>query len=190
MRLPDLLRNPDGFFESVRGEDWRPAFKFFLEITLILSVVTPVMNYLGIESTDFSSAFQAQILAFRFLSDTLLPQYGVYAYLIEAFLIVGFSVIILLFLTVFVHLVFRLMGGKGSILNGWKSSCYGVGPCILGGFLPYTSLFAAFYSFIIQLYIGPKVLYEVQESKAAFFLALLIALTFIKMFVLGTTVGF
>jgi len=59
MRLLDLLRNPTSFFENVREENWKPAFSFFLEITLIIPIIIPLMNFLGIESTDFSSAYQA-----------------------------------------------------------------------------------------------------------------------------------
>jgi len=189
MRLFDLLKNPIEFFENVRDENWKPAFKFFLVITIILSIATPIMNYFGIESTDFSSAYQAQILAYRFLKSTLLQHYGTSAYLIEALLIIGFAVLILLFATGFLHLIFRLMGSKGSILNAWKASCYGVGPCLLGGFFPYISLFAAFYSLILQFYIGPRVFYKVKESRAIVFLAIVLALTFIKMFTKGTTMG-
>jgi len=185
-----LLMDPPAFFEMVRNEDWKPALIFFLEISFTLSTLTAIANYLGVESTDFSSAYQAQILAYRILKGTLLVQYGVYAYLLEVFLILGFAFLLLVFLTGFSHLVFRLMGGKGSILNGWKASCYGVGPCILGGFLPFISLFAAFYSLLLQLYIGPKILYAVKESRAIVFLSIMLALTFIEMFVRGTTVGF
>jgi hypothetical protein len=188
MRLLGLLKNPTEFFENVRGEDWKPAFKFFLVITIILSIVTPIVNYFGIESTDFSSAYQAQIIAYRLVKNTLLTQYGEYAYLIGSFLILVFACGILIFGTAFLHLIFRLMGGKGPILNAWKAMCYGVGPCILGGFLPYISLFAGFYSLILQFYIGPRVLYRVKESRAIVFLAILLALIFIKMFVRGTTV--
>lgn len=190
MKLLELLKNPIEFFKNVRNEDWKPAFKFFLVTTMILAILTSVVNYFGIESTDFSSAYQAQILAYRFLKNTLLTQYGTFAYLIEAFLIIGFAFIILLLLTLLLHLIFRLMGGQGPILNAWKAACYGVGPCILGGFLPYISLFAAFYSLIIQFYIGPKTLYEVKESIATAFLAIILALTFLEMFAAGTTVQF
>lgn len=190
MELFDLLKNPTEFFENVRGENWKPAFRFFLVITIILSIVTPIVNYFGIESTDFSSAYQAQIIAYRFVKDSLLAQYGVYTYVIEAFLIIGFACIIILLLTGFLHLIFRLLGGNGTILNAWKAACYGVGPCILGGFLPYLSLFAGFYSLILQLYIGPKVLYQVKESRAIVFLAIILALTFIETFAKGTTIGF
>jgi hypothetical protein len=189
MKLFDCLKDPTSFFDDARSENWRPAFGFFLMITVALSVATPIVNYLGIDSTDLSSAYQAQILAFR-LSTPMLAQYGIYAYFIEALLIIGIATLYVLFLTGFVCLVFRAMGGKGPVSNAWKSSCYGVGPCILGGFLPYVSLFAAAYSLLLQLYIGPKTLYGVQESRAVVFLAVILALTFIEMLTVGTTVEF
>jgi hypothetical protein len=188
MRLLDLLKNPTEFFESTREEDWRAALKFFLQITIAISIVTPVVNYLGVESTDFSSAYQAQILSYHFLKNTLLGQYGTWGYVIEAFLIAGFALAVLVFLTGFLHLVCILMGGKGPILNAWKAACYGVGPCILGGFLPYVSLFAGFYSAIIQFYVGPKVLYGIKESRGILFLAFIIASAFIEILLRGTTV--
>jgi len=167
MKLLNLLIDPFEFFEKIKDEGWKDPFKFFLSAASILSIATPIVNYFGIEGTDISSAYQAQILAYKKLKD-LPPTYGIYAYLIETFLILGFGIILLVFITMFLHLSFKLMGGEGSILNGWKASCYGVGPCILGGFSPYISLFVAFYSLLIQFYVGPKVLYRVKESRAIF----------------------
>lgn len=36
-------------------------------------------------------------------------------------------------LTGFLHLIFRLFGGQGPLLNAWKATCYGAGPCVLLG---------------------------------------------------------
>lgn len=188
MRLLDLLMAPVDFFEKVKNEGGKPAFVFFLQITLVISIVTPIVNYFGIASTDFSSAYQAQIMAYRFVQGSLLFQYGGYAYLLESILILGLAFVMLVFLTGFIHILYKLMGGRGPILNGWKAVCYGVGPCLLGGFLPYIALFAAFYSLLLQFYIGPKILYEVKEWKALLFISIIIALTFIEMFRFGTTV--
>jgi hypothetical protein len=104
-------------------------------------------------------------------------------------LIFALAIPILLFLTAFLHLLYRIIGGQGSILNAWKAACYGVGPCLLGGFLPYISLFAGFYSFAMQFYIGPRELYNAKEGRAIIIFVALIALTFIEMFVFGSTVG-
>jgi len=137
-----------------------------------------------------SSSYQAQVAAYNFVKNNLLELYGGYAYLIESVLIFAFAVPILLFLTLLLHVVYRLIGGEGSVLNAWKSACYGVGPCLLGGFLPYISLFAGFYSFAMQFYLGPMVLYKVKEGRAIVVFVAFIAWTFIEMFVFETTVGF
>ena len=188
-KLIKQLTNPSEFFNSTRTESWKPAFVFFVWVTLFISVVTPIVNFFGIESTDLSSSYQAQIMAYKLVKNNFLDFYGAYAYLIEAVLVFAFAVLNLSFLTLFLHLIYRLIGGQGSVLNAWKALCYGIGPCLLGGFLPYISLFAGFYSFAMQFYLGPMTLYEAKEGRAIIVFVALIAWTFIEMFVLGTTVG-
>jgi hypothetical protein len=188
-KLKRMMISPVEFFNDVQSEDWKPSFIFFLWVMLLISTITPILNYFGMESNDLSSSCQAQIVAYNYLKNQLIDTYGALSYIIEGVLILAFSVPILLSLTLILHIVYRLMGGEGSILNGWKSSCYGLGPCLLGGFLPYVSLFAAFYSFSMQFYIGPMTLYRVKQSKAIIIFSSFIALAFIEMFVFGTTVG-
>jgi len=188
--LAKQLSNPSEFFNSVRAEGWKPAFVFFLWVTLFISVVTPIVNYFGIATTDFSASYQSQVLAYSFVKNNLLEPFGASAYLIEAVLIFVFANAMLLFLTLLLHLIFRVIGGQGSVLNAWKAVCYGIGPCLLGGFLPYISLFAGFYSFAMQFYLGPMTLYRAKEGRAVVVFVALIAWTFIEMFVVGTTVGF
>jgi hypothetical protein len=188
-KLATELANPTEFFHGVRTESWKPAFVFFLWVTVFISIVTPIVNYFGVKSTDLSSSYQAQIAAYNFVMNNLLGLYGAYAYVVEAVLIFAFAIPILLFLTLLLHLIYRAIGGQGSVLNAWKSACYGIGPCLLGGFLPYVSLFAGFYSFAMQFYLGPMTLYDAKQSRAIVVFVVLITLTFIEMFVLGTTVS-
>ncbi|MCW4021113.1 MAG: hypothetical protein NWF14_07805 [Candidatus Bathyarchaeota archaeon] len=56
--------------------------------------------------------------------------------------------------------------------------------------MPYISLFAGVYSFAMQFYLGPITLYKAKEGRATLVFTSFIALTFIEMFALGTTVGF
>jgi hypothetical protein len=98
--------------------------------------------------------------------------------------------LILLLLTLILHITYRAIGGSGSPLNAFKAACYGTGPCLLGGFLPYVSLFAGFYSMAMQFYIGPMVLYKAKQGRAIAIFVSFIAFAFTKMFILGTTVGF
>lgn len=188
-RLKKQLDDPTGFFNGLQDEGYKPAFLFFAQVTLLVSVITPVVNFLGVESTDFSASYQAQIAAYSLIKSNLLPVYGVSAYLIEPALIFAFSVAILVLVTLFIHLVYRMIGGKGKILNAWKAACYGTAPCLLGGFLPYVALFAGFYSFAMQFYLGPMTLYNAGQGRSIIVFVVLIASTFIEMFLRRTTAG-
>jgi len=157
-QIRTLFTSPDEFFKNVQDEDWKPAFKFFLLVTLIISFVTPIVNYFGVESTDFSSAYQAQIIAYQLVKHFLLPQYGIFAYIIEFLLIIIFASAILIVGTLILHVLYGLIAGHVSILNAWKSMCYGTAPVLLGVFLPYIAVFAGFYSMLLQFYLGPKIL--------------------------------
>lgn len=185
-----MLREPETFFETIRKESWRPAFMFLLQVSAVIAVFTPLVNALGWESTDTNSTYQAQILAWQVTRDYLLPELGTIAYLAEALLILGLAVIIALFLTAFLHLVFRALGGQGSVLNAWKAACYGVGPCVLLGWVPYWTLFVGAWSFVLQLYFGPKVLYRMREGRALLILAFFVGATLLEFATKGTTVGF
>ncbi|MBS7614706.1 hypothetical protein KEJ18_03115 [Candidatus Bathyarchaeota archaeon] len=112
-----MLMNPKEFFNGIRVEGWKPCFVFFVCVTLVISVVTPVVNFLGIESTDLSSSYQAQIIAYNFAKDSLVPLYGDYAYMFETVLIFVLSLLILVFITLFLHAVYTIIGGSGPILN-------------------------------------------------------------------------
>jgi len=70
-RLWKQLADPRRFYEEVRSESWKPPIVFFLWITLVISIATPIVNYFGVESTDLSSSYQAQILAYNILKKTL-----------------------------------------------------------------------------------------------------------------------
>lgn len=100
-QLKRQLTDPRVFFNGVRAETWKPAFIFFLWVTAIISVITPIVNYFGIESTDVSSSYQAQIAAYNLVKNSLLQTYGSAAFILEAMLIFAFAIPILLFLTFF-----------------------------------------------------------------------------------------
>jgi len=110
-KLIYMIRDPVNFFENVKDEDWKPALIFFSKITLIISILTPIVNFLGIKSTDYSSAYQAQILAYRIVVERLITKYGTLAYLFEPFLIIGLAYILLFLMTIFFSYFLQI--------NGW-----------------------------------------------------------------------
>ena len=189
-KLYRILLKPDEFFEGIREEGAQQPLVFFLQVSAIIALFTPIVNYLGWPSTDQNSAYQAQIMAWQITEEQLLPILGYWAYLVEAFLILSLSLIVALFMTGFMHLIFRILGGKGQILNAWKATCYGAGPCVLFGWIPYWSLFVAVWSLLLQFYYGPKVLYRMREGIALLILAFIVGATLLELMTKGTTVGF
>ncbi len=187
-KLLRMLRGPEEFFEEVRGEGYHEPFIFLLQISAVIAFFTPIVNYLGWESTDRTSTYQAQILAWQVTRDYLLPRLGAAAYFVEPLLILGLALVIALLLAGFLHLVFRALGGQGAILNAWKATCYGTGPCVLLGWVPYWTLFVGAWSFVLQLYFGPKVLYRMREGRALLILAFFVGATLLEFATKGTTV--
>jgi len=185
-----MLQEPQAFFEAVRKEGYREPLIFLVQVSAVIAFFTPIVNYLGWPSTDRTSTYQAQIIAWRITAEQLLPSLGAWAYVVEAFLILGLALVIAMFLAGFLHLIFRALGGQGPILNSWKAACYGVGPCVLLGWVPYWTLFVGAWSFVLQLYFGPKVLYRMREGRALLILAFFVGATFLEFVTKGTTVGF
>ena len=56
-----MLKEPKDFFEGVREEGYRESFIFLLQVSAVIAFFTPIVNYLGWESTDRTSTYQAQI---------------------------------------------------------------------------------------------------------------------------------
>jgi hypothetical protein len=189
-KLLRILSEPAQFYASVREEGFREPFGFLLFVSAALSIFTPIVNYLGWPSTDTSSAFQAQILAWRIAETGLIPRLGAAAYPVEGVLIIGFAVLLASVLSVFLHLLFRIAGGKGPILQAWKAVCYGTAPCILLGGIPCWSLFLGVWSLILQSYLGPKILYGLPEGRAVWILTFFVGATLLEFALSGTTVGF
>ena len=189
-KLVRMLKEPGEFFEAVRSEGYRQPLAFLLQVSAVIAVFTPLVNYLGWPSTDTTSTYQAQIIAWRVTSQQLLPRLGAWAYVVEAFLILALAVAMAVVLAVFVHLVFCVLGGQGPLLNAWKAVCYGTGPCVILGWVPYWTLLVGAWSFVLQLYFGPKVLYRLREGRALLVLAVLFGATLLEFATKGTTVGF
>jgi len=185
-----MLREPESFFESIRPEGYRAPFFFLLQVSAVIAVFTPMVNYLGVPSTDRTSTYQAQIMAWRITSEQLLPRLGVWAYVVESILILALAALLAPLMAAFVHLLFRLLGGQGPFTNAWKAVCYGVGPCVLLGWVPYWSLFLGAWSLLLQFYYGPKVLYRMREGRALLILAFILGATLLEFATMGTTVGF
>lgn len=185
-----MLTKPEEFFESTKEEGWVEPLKFLLIVSVVIAFFTPIVNFMGVPQSDYNSSFQAQIIAYR-LTVRYLLQFGHFAYILEGLLILVLVLPVALVGTIMLVVIYGLiLPGDGGIREAWKAICYGVGPCVFGGWLPYWALLVGSLSFVYQLYLGPKVLYRVATAKATIVLAIVFGLTLIELITMGTTVGF
>jgi hypothetical protein len=185
-----MLKDPQEFFSSLEGEGFREPLIFLISVSALIAPFTALANFLGWPSTDLSSSLQAQILAWRITDLYLLPRLGWWAYGLEVGLIIIFTLLFAVFLGGFIHLLYKLLGGEGGFLNAWKAVCYGVGPCVILGWIPYWSLFVASWALVVQIYFAPKTMYHLREGRSLIILSAIIAATLLEFAMGGTTVGF
>jgi hypothetical protein len=189
-RLLRTLTVPDQLFAEVEAEGYREPFLFLLIVSSVIAAFTALFNGLGWPSTDTSASLQAQIFASRVTEQWLVPRLGAWAYVVEAPLIVALAAILAGLMAGFIHVLYRLAGGKGGPLHAWKSVCYGLAPCLLFGWIPYWSLFVGSWALVLQLYFAPKTLYRVREGRALVILSVIVASVLAEFALRGTTVGF
>ncbi len=78
-----MLKQPEEVFEGVREEGCGEPFIFRLRVSAVIAFFAPIVDYLGSASTDRTSTYQAQILAWRITSEQLLPCLGAWAYVLK-----------------------------------------------------------------------------------------------------------
>lgn len=177
----EIIREPQAFFEHSQGESWWPAYHYFLIVAVVLSILSPLAWALGVDgSSPINTSLTAQRDTYRWWRDALQPQLGSWSYLLGMVILLLTTHVVLLFWTPIMHIIFRVLGGQGTLLNAWKAICYGMAPTIFMGFLPMVGLLTGVYATLLQLSIGPATLYRLRDGRAYILVVIVlsIAITF------------
>jgi len=162
----EIVRDPSAFFEEVREEGWWPAYRYLLTVAVIMSILSPLAWAFGVDGeSPVNTSLSAQRDTYRWWRDTLRPQFGNWSYPL-AILTLFVTIHLHLIFTPVLHFVFRLLGGRGPLLNAWKAMCYGLAPTLALGFLPFLGVLTGVYATLLQLAIGPATLYRVKDGRA------------------------
>jgi len=172
-----VIHEPHSFFESTRQQGWWEPYRLFLIIALVLSIFSPLAWALGIDgNSPVNTSLTAQRDVYRWWHDMLFPKFGVWSiFMAMAGLLLEMH-IILIFFTPVLHFVFRGLGGQGPAVHAWKALCYGLAPTMLFGFLPGIALALGVYATLLQLCVGPSILYRVHEARAYMLLVIVLSI--------------
>jgi len=170
-----MLGDPWKTFGEVGSETSLHSLEFLLIVGAVTALLTPLQIYLGFEDVNgLHAGGQAEFLA-KDLSAML--ELGVEW---RPLLIEMFYIFVLLITTGYLHIILKVVGGKGSIKDTLKMIAYGDAPGLLFGWIPYFATVSAIWAAIIQLLIGPIVLHKVSWTKATIMFSILVGVGIIE----------
>jgi len=170
-----ILKDPWKTLEELSSETVLHAFTFLLTIGTVTALLTPLQIYLGFEDVNgLHAGGQAEYLA-KDLST--LYKLGIEW---RPLLVEMLYTFILLFSTLYLHIILKAVGGKGSIEDTFKMIAYGDAPGLLFGWIPYFATVSAVWAGVIQLLIGPVVLHKITWGKASIIFGIFVGLAIIE----------
>jgi hypothetical protein len=166
-----MLSNPAKTLKEIGSEKPLHALIYLLMIGAVTAFLTPLQIYLGFEDINgLHAGGQAEVLA---MDVSTLYNLGIAC---RPFLIEAFYVVVLAISTGYLHVIFKVAGGKGSIKDTFKMIAYGDAPGLLFGWIPYIATFSAVWAAVIQILIGSIVIHEISWTRATIIFAAILGI--------------
>lgn len=170
-----MLRAPSETLDQLKSERAPHALAFLLVVGAVTALLTPVQLYLGFDDVNGLHAggqaeFLAKDVSAWYELDTVW----------RPLLIEASYMFILLFTTGYLHVILKIVGGKGSVNDTLKTIAYGDAPGLLFGWVPYFATISAVWAAVIQLFIGPIVLHKISWARASVIFSALVGLGIIE----------
>lgn len=180
----EIIWNPKEFYIKEKdSKSYIPLIKYYLEILIILTILTPIMNFLGFPSNIIHGGTNAQMGAYlyapSFEAVTGITRYfwvAVITYLGNAFK--------LPILGILFHLFGKIMGGKGTLIQSFKIAVYSAAPVLLFGWIPYFALISGIWPGYLYV-IGFNELHETKIGKSIAFINFMIGIQIVYAFAFG-----
>ena len=150
------------------------TIRYYITLTIILSLLTPIINIAGFPSDVIHASTNAQMAAFKY-SPFMEQLLGVSRHFWTGILTVFFMVVKLPFFVTFYHFFAKLMGGKGDFSDSLRLTVYPATPALLLGWVPYSDfIFGLWVAFFLVP--GFRYLHDVSWGKSVAFVTFMIGL--------------
>ncbi len=179
-----IIINPEEFYDIERDKSsYIRILKYYSIILIIVSVLTPIMNYLGFPSNIIHAGTNAQMGAYQtapLLEDiTGISRYiwvGLLTYLGN---LIKFPVIGFIF-----YLFNLILKGKGPLIHSFKIGIYSAAPVLLFGWVPYFALISGMWPGYLYV-IGYHKLYNIKFGKTIALINFMIGIQIVYALVFG-----
>jgi hypothetical protein len=132
-----VLAQPDEALQAYRDEDPRETLRYLAVWSLWLGILTALTNLLGFPCNLLNSGTNPQLFAYHDIAPALEQATGVPVWIWMALLVWMLMIIFVPLASLFYHLIFKLLQGKGGYWQTVRFFVYPATPVLLFGFLPY-----------------------------------------------------
>ena len=179
-----VMTQPYAFFHGdVARIGVTEALRYYMMLSLILAILTPMINLAGFPSDVIHASTNAQMAAFKY-SPLLEQQLAVSRHLWTGALTLLMMLAKLPFFIAFYHVFALILGGRGNLLASLKLAVYPATPAMLFGWVPYSDfifgLWVAF--FLVPAF---RYLHNVTWGKSIAFVTIMIGLQILYVVLTG-----
>jgi len=149
-RLKGFLLDPVETFRKIRNDDSRVLLVYFGALFLLNAILSVLIGlFFGVGNMLLPSGMSL----------------GSTAWLTGFFIIMIYSVIFILLLSVWIHLWVYLFGGRKGIMQTFKAILYGDTPNLLLGWIPFIGIIFTLWSLVLGV-MGIRELQEISTRNA------------------------
>lgn len=177
-----FVTNPEDAFEQDTEGYW-PLLRWYLIVNVVLALLTPVVNYLHIPSDIVHAGTNAQMGAFV-QAPILEAMTGISRYVWVAILTYVGNVAKFPLIGLIYHVIGKILGGTGTLLDSFKIGVYSCSPMLLFGWIPFFGLISGLWVGYLYV-IGLVKLHEVPMGRAVAVVNFFIGIQLVWAFLFG-----
>jgi hypothetical protein len=136
-KLVNMLLQPDEALQAHRDEAPRATLAYLAIWSLWLGILTSLTNLFGFPCNLLNSGTNPQLFAYQDIAPVLVEATGIPLWLWMAPLVWVLMMLFVPVISIFYHLIFKLLRGKGGYWQTVRFFVYPATPVLLLGWLPY-----------------------------------------------------
>ena len=184
-----MLVKPDETIQEIQHESFGDTVRVFLLLSAWISILTAFINLLGFPSNLLNSGTNPQLFAYNDIDPLLVERFGGEIWMWMAPLVFMLCLLFVPLVSVFYHLIFKLMRGVGGYWQTARFFIYAGVPVFLLGWMPLIGgTLAAFWTAAIYPLALVR-LHHFSWGKAALFVGALMGIQIGRIFLTGEWYG-
>lgn len=185
----NVLAKPDEALQAYRDEAPRETLAYLAVWSLWLGIFTSLTNLFGFPCNLLNSGTNPQLFAYQDIAPMLVEATGVPLWLWMAPLVWILMMLFVPAISIFYHLIFKLLRGKGGYWQTVRFFVYPATPVLLLGWLPYLGgTVIAFWTAAIYP-LALRRLHRFSWGLAVLFVGVLMGVQIARIFLTGEWYG-